>query len=210
MGVGVGSKRERDGKESVGVRGSRATLFKRQTPFSSDTEPPHSASLRPSRPQSEMKNASDHVNFQSISHPHPRGRGGYWWSPQRYQDVGSTWRDTHRRRVVFPGNTGFTDVPSTLNAGYCHLHPTLRPAFDKPLSEKQTTDKLALNQHSASLSEARHGATVRSSPHAVTLPTCHQGHISTQEPLGPVTEWLFRHELRRMGSGLSSEFAFHT
>ncbi|KAG7226299.1 hypothetical protein INR49_003050, partial [Caranx melampygus] len=53
------------------------------------------------------------------------GKGGYWWSPQRYQEVGSTWRDTRRRRVIFPGNTGFSDVPSSLDAGYCHLHPTL-------------------------------------------------------------------------------------
>ncbi|XP_078031549.1 uncharacterized protein LOC144467083 [Epinephelus lanceolatus] len=60
----------------------------------------------------------------SFSTPH-QGKGGYWWSPQRYQEVGSTWRDTRRRRVVIPGNTGFSDVPSSLYAGYCRIHPTL-------------------------------------------------------------------------------------
>lgn len=60
----------------------------------------------------------------SFSTPH-QGKGGYWWSPQRYQEVGSTWKDTCRRRVVFPGNTGFSDVPSSLSAGYCQLRPTL-------------------------------------------------------------------------------------
>lgn len=28
--------------------------------------------------------------------------------------MGSTRRDTHRHRVVFPGSTGFSDVPSSL------------------------------------------------------------------------------------------------
>ncbi|KAK1893797.1 Phosphoglucosamine mutase [Dissostichus eleginoides] len=60
----------------------------------------------------------------SFSTPH-QGKGECWCSPQRYQEVGSTWRDTHRCRVVFPGNTGFSDVPSCLNAGYYHIHPTL-------------------------------------------------------------------------------------
>ncbi|KAJ0008822.1 hypothetical protein NQD34_016237 [Periophthalmus magnuspinnatus] len=60
----------------------------------------------------------------NFSTPH-QGRGGYWWSPQRYQDVGTTWRDTHRHRVVLPGNTGFSDVPSSLTAGYCRRRPTL-------------------------------------------------------------------------------------
>uniref|UniRef100_A0AAV2JBJ0 Uncharacterized protein n=1 Tax=Knipowitschia caucasica TaxID=637954 RepID=A0AAV2JBJ0_KNICA len=60
----------------------------------------------------------------NFSTPH-QGKGGYWWSPQRYQDVGTTWRDTHRHQVVLPGNTGFSDVPSSLTAGYCRRRPAL-------------------------------------------------------------------------------------
>lgn len=60
----------------------------------------------------------------------------------------------------------------------------LRRSWLSALWEKQTTDRLVLNQHSAGLSEARRGATVRSSPHAVTLLVCHQGHIFTRRPLG--------------------------
>ncbi|KAG7466002.1 hypothetical protein MATL_G00160210 [Megalops atlanticus] len=56
--------------------------------------------------------------------PH-QGKGGYWMSPQRYHLSGASWGDTHRRRVIFPGNTGFSDVISTKHAGSCHLHHTL-------------------------------------------------------------------------------------
>lgn len=35
---------------------------------------------------------------------------------------GSCLQEHRRHSVVFPGNTGFSDVPSSLNAGYCHLH----------------------------------------------------------------------------------------
>lgn len=52
------------------------------------------------------------------------------------------------------------------------------------LWEKQTTDRLVLNQHSVHLSESRRGATVRSSPHAVTTLVCHQSLTVTQRPLG--------------------------
>lgn len=77
------------------------------------------------------------LELGSFATPH-QGKGGYWMSPQRYQPVGTTWRgSTHRRLVVFPGNTGFSDVPSSQNAGYCRLHPTLvwRYRFQK-LREK--------------------------------------------------------------------------
>ncbi|KAG5265844.1 hypothetical protein AALO_G00246990 [Alosa alosa] len=56
--------------------------------------------------------------------PH-QGRGHYWVSPQRYQASGSSWRNSHRRILVVPGNTGFSDVYSTQSAGCCRLHHTL-------------------------------------------------------------------------------------
>ncbi|KAJ8385554.1 hypothetical protein AAFF_G00185080 [Aldrovandia affinis] len=62
--------------------------------------------------------------LESFCTPH-QGKGGYWMSPQRHHLSGTTWRDTHRRLVVFPGNTGFSDVPSTQLAGSCRLHHTL-------------------------------------------------------------------------------------
>ncbi|KAJ8367789.1 hypothetical protein SKAU_G00078170 [Synaphobranchus kaupii] len=62
--------------------------------------------------------------LESFCTPH-QGKGGYWMSPQRHHLSGTTWRDRHRRQVVFPGNTGFSDVISTLPAGYCRIRHTL-------------------------------------------------------------------------------------
>ncbi|KAM6973276.1 uncharacterized protein FYW47_003394 [Aplochiton taeniatus] len=64
------------------------------------------------------------MELGSFATPH-QGLGGYWSSLQRSQAVGSTWRNIHRRLVVFPGNTGFSDIPSSQTAGYCRLHTPL-------------------------------------------------------------------------------------
>lgn len=62
------------------------------------------------------------------------------------------------------------------------------------LWKKQMTDLLGLNQHSAGLSEARRGATVKSSPHVVTQLVCHQGHVFTVGPLS-LKESMFTYRL---------------
>lgn len=64
---------------------------------------------------SPLREALLEAGAAQLLHPAPgEGGGGYWWSPQRYQEVGSTRRDTRRHRVVFPGSSGFSDVPSSL------------------------------------------------------------------------------------------------
>ncbi|CAL8291335.1 unnamed protein product [Gadus morhua 'NCC'] len=57
--------------------------------------------------------------------PGGRGRGGgYWWSSQSLQEVGSTWRDPRQHGVVPPGITGFSDDPPASTPA--HLGP-IRP-----------------------------------------------------------------------------------
>ncbi|MFT7813268.1 uncharacterized protein LOC102356998 [Arapaima gigas] len=62
--------------------------------------------------------------LESFCTPH-QGKGGYWMSPQRYHVAGSCWHAPKCHLVVFPGNTGFSDVPSSLLPGHCCLRNSL-------------------------------------------------------------------------------------
>lgn len=56
-----------------------------------------------------------------LLHPTP-GEGRLLVESSEVPGSGSCLQEHRRHSVVFPGNTGFSDVPSSLNAGYCHLH----------------------------------------------------------------------------------------
>lgn len=56
-----------------------------------------------------------------LLHPAP-GEGRLLVESSEVPGSGSCLQEHRRHSVVFPGNTGFSDVPSSLNADYCRLH----------------------------------------------------------------------------------------
>ncbi|XP_067863122.1 uncharacterized protein [Heptranchias perlo] len=48
------------------------------------------------------------------------GLQDYWSNPQRAYRIGSVSRNSRRHLLILPGNTGISDVDSTIKPGYCH------------------------------------------------------------------------------------------
>ncbi|XP_069752406.1 uncharacterized protein [Narcine bancroftii] len=48
------------------------------------------------------------------------GLQDYWTNPQRAYHIGSVSRDTRKHLLILPGNTGISDVDSTIKPGFCH------------------------------------------------------------------------------------------
>ncbi|GCC20501.1 hypothetical protein chiPu_0019062 [Chiloscyllium punctatum] len=48
------------------------------------------------------------------------GLQDYWSNPQRAYRIGAVSRNSRRHLLVLPGNTGISDVDSTIKPGYCH------------------------------------------------------------------------------------------
>ncbi|GCB74325.1 hypothetical protein scyTo_0003414, partial [Scyliorhinus torazame] len=53
------------------------------------------------------------------------GLQDYWSNPQRAYYIGSVSRDSRRHLLVLPGNTGISDVDSTIKPGYFHYRHKL-------------------------------------------------------------------------------------